>query len=448
MSPITNDATITVSTLNRMAKSILEGNFPSILVEGEISNFVRPASGHWYFTLKDRSAQVRCAMFAGRNRSVKFRPENGNQILLKGKLSIYEGRGDFQLIVDGIEEAGDGALRRAFEELKARLDEEGLFQARHKKTLSSSNGHLGVITSSTGAAFQDVLSVLQRRFPAMKITLIPVAVQGKTAPGEIVEALKLANRCGEKLGIDALILGRGGGSLEDLQAFNDERVARAVFASELPVVSAVGHEIDFTICDFVADLRAPTPSAAAELLSPDQEELLLQIAGTDAQLLSLMRQKINHSSQQLLFLKNRIKHPRRSLEEQAQTLDRLESRAQRALHNSLQRRQTNVVTLAQKLRSASPRQRLDSLRSQNLQLGHRLQRSQLSRLKEKSAVLAELSRGLNSVSPLSTLARGYSISYKDNDQVIRSAGELKKGDSIRSQFNEGAVVSVVQRVED
>ena len=261
---------LSVSSLNQMAKSLLEGHFSQVAVEGEISNFANPASGHWYFTLKDQKSQLRCAMFAGRNRLVPFNPKNGDQLIVRGQLSIYPNRGDYQLIVSQMEEAGDGALRRAFEELKQRLRAEGLFDQRHKQEIMEGYHHVGLITSAAGAAICDMVSVFGRRFPATRLTVFPVAVQGAEAPGEISSALALANALTDELGLQALIVGRGGGSLEDLQAFNVESVARAIFASELPIVSAVGHEIDFTIADLVADLRAPTPSAAAELLSPDQ----------------------------------------------------------------------------------------------------------------------------------------------------------------------------------
>ncbi|MGY8786105.1 MAG: exodeoxyribonuclease VII large subunit, partial [Pseudomonadales bacterium] len=274
---------LSVSGLNSMARSLLESNFPAVIVEGEISNLAVPSSGHWYLTLKDKSSQIRCAMFVNRNRMVRFKPENGKQIIVRGRLSIYEGRGDYQLILDGMEEAGDGALQRAFEQLKRKLHDEGLFADENKQQMQSHYQHIGVITSATGAAVQDILSVFARRFPATRITLLPVVVQGAGAANEIVNAIERANALAEKLGLQALIVGRGGGSLEDLQAFNEEPLARAISASELPICSAVGHEVDFTIADFVADLRAPTPSAAAELLSPNQEDYFDLLFSTSAQ---------------------------------------------------------------------------------------------------------------------------------------------------------------------
>jgi exodeoxyribonuclease VII large subunit len=265
MSNLSNRDVLSVSDLTRSARMLLEEEFPNVFVEGEISNFSKPASGHWYFTLKDDKSQLRCAMFRNKNSRLRFVPRNGLQVIVRGKISLYEGRGDFQMIAEHMEEAGDGALRRAFEKLKAQLDREGLFDPAAKQPVPNLPNHLAVITSPTGAAIRDVLHVFERRFPALKVTIIPVPVQGDEAIPRIVEAIDLANRYSD-LPFDAILLTRGGGSLEDLWAFNTEPVARAIFNSALPIVSAVGHEIDITIADFVADLRAPTPSAAAELL--------------------------------------------------------------------------------------------------------------------------------------------------------------------------------------
>ena len=276
---ISGKTVLSVTSLNRMAKSLLEDHFPSVIVEGEISNLATPASGHWYLTLKDKTSQIRCAMFVNRNRLVRFKPQNGKQIIVRGRLSIYEGRGDYQLIADSMEDSGDGALRLAFEALKSKLQAIGLFDQNAKQEVLSCYNHVGVVTSPTGAAIQDIVSVFKRRFPATLITLFPVSVQGVEAKQDIVNAIETANRLRKTLGMQALIVSRGGGSLEDLQAFNEEDLAQAIFASDLPVISAVGHETDFTIADFVADLRAPTPSAAAEQLSPSQFEYLEILEG-------------------------------------------------------------------------------------------------------------------------------------------------------------------------
>ncbi len=446
--PENDENILSVSSLNRMAKSILESNFPAVIVEGEISNLAQPASGHWYLTLKDKSSQIRCAMFAGRNRSVGFRPENGNQVIIKGKLSIYEGRGDYQLIVDSMEEAGDGALRRAFEELKARLAAEGLFDETKKKEVHSRYRHIGVITSPTGAAIQDILSVMGRRFPATRITVLPVSVQGKDAAAEIVNAIRVANQQQQKLGIEALIVGRGGGSLEDLQAFNEESVARAIFASDLPVCSAVGHEIDFSIADFVADLRAPTPSAAAELMSPDQQDYAEAFDAYTFQLGSIIRKFIEQGRQQLLWLVKQLKHPDRRLQEQAQNLDQLELRMRRALDNKLAMQRSELNQLQRSLMASSPAQRLQKSQLQLSNAQNRLLRSTRVFIQNRQSSLAALGRSLDTVSPLSTLARGYSISYDESGKVIRKADDVKIGSKLLTRLDKGSVRSTVTELAD
>ena len=441
-----SDNVLSVSSLNRMARSLLESHFPAVIVEGEISNLAVPASGHWYLTLKDKSSQIRCAMFVNRNRMVRFKPENGNQVIVRGRLSIYEGRGDYQLILDGMEEAGDGALQRAFEELKAKLLAEGLFAEEHKQPMLGRYQHIGVITSATGAAVQDILSVFARRFPATEITLLPVAVQGKEAAAEIVEALKRANKLATKLGLEALIVGRGGGSLEDLQAFNDERVARAIFASELPICSAAGHEIDFTIADFVADLRAPTPSAAAEQLSPDQYEYVELFNGYAKQLHNSIRSALKQGLQQLNWLARQLKHPDRRLQEQAQNLDRLEIRIRRTMENNIATHKAVVTQARRSLMANSPKQLLER-NTMRLTAGrNRLDQSLRARLAANHSSLSSLSRSLNSVSPLNTLARGYSITYDSSSRVIRSSDDVEVGEAISTRLGDGEIVSTVSKV--
>tara|TARA_B110000858_G_scaffold196741_1_gene256289 strand:+ start:3843 stop:5249 length:1407 start_codon:yes stop_codon:yes gene_type:complete len=437
---------LSVSSLNNMARSLLESNFPAVIVEGEISNLAVPSSGHWYLTLKDKSSQIRCAMFVNRNRMVRFKPENGKQIIVRGRLSIYEGRGDYQLILDGMEEAGDGALQRAFEQLKQKLQNEGLFADENKQEMQGRYQHIGVITSATGAALHDILSVFARRFPATRITLLPVAVQGNAAADEIVCAIESANKLAEKLGLEALIVGRGGGSLEDLQAFNEERVARAIFASELPVCSAVGHEVDFSIADFVADLRAPTPSAAAELLSPDQEEYFELLYVYDTQFKNAIRSAIKQGRQQLTWIAKQLKHPDRRLQEQAQNLDRLDIRLRKAMHSNLAAQSTELAQMQRSLVANSPKQLLERNRIR-LAAGHgSLNQSIRSLLASRRSSLEALSRSLNSVSPLSTLGRGYSITVDSSSKVVRSANDVKVGESITSRLNEGEIISTVSAV--
>jgi len=440
------DNILSVSSLNKMARSLLESNFPAVIVEGEISNLAIPSSGHWYLTLKDKSSQIRCAMFVNRNRMVRFKPENGQQITVRGRLSIYEGRGDYQLILDGMEEAGDGALQRAFEQLKRKLFEEGLFADQHKREMHSRYRHIGVITSATGAAVQDVLSVFARRFPATRITLLPVAVQGKGAADEIVNAIQVANKLAGKLGLQALIVGRGGGSLEDLQAFNEERLARCIYASELPICSAVGHEVDFTIADFVADLRAPTPSAAAELLSPNQEDYFELLQSYAVQFSNAIKQAINQQGQRLTWLARQLKHPDRRLQEQSQHLDRLDIRLRRAMGSEITAQAAELSQLQRSLLANSPKQLLE--RNQIRLAAGRGRLNQLLRsvLAVHGSKLQSLSRSLNSVSPLNTLARGYSITVDSSSNVIRRATDVAIGTSITSRLGEGEITSTVSAI--
>ena len=437
---------LSVSGLNSMARSLLESNFPAVIVEGEISNLAVPSSGHWYLTLKDKSSQIRCAMFVNRNRMVRFKPENGKQIIVRGRLSIYEGRGDYQLILDGMEEAGDGALQRAFEQLKRKLHDEGLFADENKQQMQSHYQHIGVITSATGAAVQDILSVFARRFPATRITLLPVVVQGAGAADEIVNAIERANMLAEKLGLQALIVGRGGGSLEDLQAFNEEPLARAIFASELPICSAVGHEVDFTIADFVADLRAPTPSAAAELLSPNQEDYFEQLFSTSAQFKSAISLAIKQGRQQLTWIAKQLKHPDRRLQEQAQNLDRLDIRLRRAMSNNIASQRAELTQMQRTLSANSPKQLLERNKLRLAAGRGRLDQSLRSVLASRRSSLQTLSRSLNSVSPLSTLARGYSITLDSSANVVRSTEDVKVGATITSRLSEGEIVSTISAI--
>ena len=440
--PPTRDV-LSVTSLNRMARSLLENHFGNVTVEGEISNLSTPSSGHWYFTLKDEGSQIRCAMFRNSNMSVRFRPRDGMQIIVRGRLSIYEGRGDYQLIANSLEEAGDGALRRRFEMLKQKLSEEGLFANERKRAMPEHVRHIGVVTSATGAVIRDIVSVLGRRFPAIKISLLPVPVQGVEAVAAIVKAIGLANRRSSELGIDVLIVGRGGGSLEDLQAFNEEAVARAIFDSKLPIVSAVGHETDFTIADLVADLRAPTPSAAAELLSPDQDEMLSIFDGFQQLFGKLIKERLQRSSQQLVWLLKQLKHPGRRLQEHAQTLDMLEGRLLRATRQHLSGTSRDLQELERRLQVRSPAhtlQQLDIGLETNLQ---RLGRATLQRLARHQAQLAQLARSLDGVSPLNTLQRGYSISFDAKGQVIRSLRAVQVGDTLTTRLADGSINSVV-----
>jgi len=438
-----------VSDLNREARYLLEENFPSVLVEGELSNIAMPASGHWYFTLKDESAQVRCAMFKGRNQFVKIKPKEGMQIQLKAKLSLYEGRGDYQLIVESIRPLGEGALRIAFEALKNKLHGEGLFNAECKQDLPSLPKLIGVITSPTGAAIRDIISVLKRRFPSIPVTILPVSVQGSEAAPAMVKAIKLANKkqgCLQEL--DVLIIGRGGGSLEDLWAFNDEKLARAIFDSELPIVSAVGHEVDFTIADFVADVRAATPSAAAELLSPDQEEIMAIYAAYQLQLSNIIRYKISQLKQTLRGFRKQVKHPGKRLQEQAQKLDGLELKMRREFHFYISQRKNSVREIIHGLIRCSPINLIREQRQNNYYLYTSLHKATLQLLQNTRLYLADLSRALNNLSPLNILSRGYSMTYDKSEKLITNNNQIKSGDKLRTRLHKGEIISTVDQVID
>lgn len=441
---------LTVSQLNRQARTLLESHFDYVWVEGEVSNFTVPSSGHWYFSLKDGKAQVRCAMFRNRNQRLRIAPASGDHIRLRCRVSLYEGRGEFQLIVEHLEPAGAGALQAAFEQLKARLLAEGLFDPERKKPLPASVSHLAVITSPTGAAIHDILTVLRRRSPGIEVSLLPVAVQGEGAAAEIAAAIERANRWHRegKVQFDALLVGRGGGSLEDLWAFNEEIVARAIAASELPVVAAVGHEVDFSIADMVADQRAPTPSAAAEMLSPDQREWQQRLQAMESTLVRLIRRKLNDTRVQLAHLQQRLKHPGAQLREQSQRLDDLEQRLIQAQKNLLQRRRGELALLESRLRAHSP---LPYLRQQQLdleRLRQRLSAAMQQKLQHAGKRLGHLAQMLDSLSPLNTLQRGYAIVTDREGKVISRSDAVEVGDEVSARLASGVLgLTVKTRAE-
>jgi exodeoxyribonuclease VII large subunit len=429
-----------VSQLNRSVRHLIETQLPLLWVEGEISNFARPASGHWYLTLKDDQAQVRCAMFRNSNQRVGFKPANGTQVLVRCRAGLYEGRGEYQLVIEHMEEAGFGALQRQFEQLKQQLSDEGLFDNQHKKPMPDSVSHIGVITSATGAAVKDVLSVLERRFPSIKVSIFPTAVQGDQAAKQIVEAIANANQLGQ---CDALIVGRGGGSLEDLWPFNEEVVARAIFASAIPIVSAVGHEVDFTIADFVADLRAPTPSAAAELLSPDGEDILNQFEGFEILLTEAMGRKIQQLGQRADYLKKRLRHPGHKLQEQSQHLDHLDIRLRRAINSRLEQQRQRMNLVQSQLARVHPGEAIDSYHQLVARYVKQMSRSVKQQLEVRRSRTRQAMHLLDTVSPLKTLGRGYSIIRDADDAVIRSVAAVAEGDVLRGQLEDGEVVFAV-----
>jgi len=436
-----------VARLNREARDLLETGFQRLWVEGEISNLARPASGHLYFTLKDARAQVSCALFRNRAIRLNFAPENGTQVLIQAQVSLYEARGNYQLIVNHMEEAGDGELRRAFEQLKNQLHKEGLFDTEHKRALPGLPRCIGVITSPSGAAIRDVLTVLKRRFPAIPVIIYPTQVQGEGAARQIVGAIHAAETRAE---CDVLLLTRGGGSLEDLWPFNEETVARAIHACKLPLVSAVGHEIDFVISDFVADQRAATPSAAAELLSPDQNELASLVRHLESRMRTHARQYLKSFGDQLSWLVKRIAqiHPGRQLQQQAQRLDELEARLGRAREFLAARQKARLDALRGRLSGCSPQQQLQRLTNQAAQLAQRLEYCINTQLSHHGEKLAVLSRALDAISPLATLQRGYSITLQQADgSVVHSAQQVRSGDTLETRLARGRILSKVTGVD-
>ncbi|PCJ29249.1 MAG: exodeoxyribonuclease VII large subunit [Gammaproteobacteria bacterium] len=474
-----------VSRLVREARGALEGAFSLTWVEGEISNLAMPASGHIYFTLKDEAAQVRCAMFKMRNRQLRFTPKNGMQVLLRVRVTLYEGRGEFQLVVEHMEEAGSGALQHAYEALKHRLGEEGLFSQDHKKQLTLLPKCIGVVSSPDGAAVHDILTVLRRRFPAANVILYPVAVQGVDSAQQITRSINLANQRQE---CETLIISRGGGSLEDLWSFNDEAVARAIFASTIPVISAVGHEVDFTIADFVADVRAPTPSAAAEIAVPEVAELMGKTQAIGRRLHMLMAHRLQSERHYLNNLQQRLPSPLQTIKQKMQNLEQLTQRLNRSSSHNLNNKrqqldywsvrlkhpqaqiknnQYQLANLAARLQT-SVKSTLDSAISRQLKLQQRLQLvSPHSFIKQQQQNIEHIETQLNQsimqiigrhqgqldkllntlavVSPLNTLKRGYSITTQaDSGRVVSDIDEVEVGQTIAVQLEHGQLKCEVQ----
>ena len=445
MSAPASSLIFTVSRLNQQVRELLESEMGQIWLTGEISNFSQPASGHWYFTLKDDRAQVRCAMFRNGNRRVTFAPRNGQQVLVRASLTLYEPRGDYQLIAESMQPAGDGLLQQQFEQLKQRLSAEGLFDQIHKQPLPSPSRRVGVITSASGAALHDILNVLRRRDPSLPVVIYPTPVQGQDAPAQIVRAIETANRRRE---CDVLIVGRGGGSLEDLWSFNDERVARAIFASILPVVSAVGHETDVTIADFVADLRAPTPSAAAELVSRNQLELVRRLQSQQQRLEMAMDYYLAQRQQIFTRLQHRLQqqHPHLRLARQQTTLVKLRRRLDDGVQAQLRLAQRRHERVQQRLGQQSPLPRIGRVQQQLQALHYQLQQAMTRRLNQQQQKFGMLCSRLEGVSPLNTLARGFSVTTGADGALIKRTGQLQPGDALTTRLQDGWVDSQVVRI--
>ena len=443
--PLPERDIFTVSRLNREARELLERGLGSVWLEGEVSNLSRPASGHWYFSLKDAAAQVRCCMFRSRNHLVRIPIADGAKVVARGRVSLYEARGEFQVVVEHIEEAGEGLLRRRFEELKRRLAAEGLFDASHRKALPALPRRIGVITSPTGAALRDILHVLGRRFPAVPVLIYPVAVQGMFAAGEIVDALRLASRRGE---CDVLMLARGGGSLEDLQAFNDEAVARAVHACPIPIVSGIGHETDFTIADFVADERAPTPSGAAERVVPDCAEWLRSIAGVERRSTRAVRRRLQELGTLLRFSTQSLAraHPGARLRQHAQRLDELDLRLTRTVRATLARSRVRTEQARALLQRSSPALRLRALRLRHAVAARALGAAGRRSLLTARGRLESAIRTLQATGPQATLARGYAIVMTEGGHVLRDATEASAGATLDVRLWRGSLTTTVTAV--
>ncbi|MFT4994856.1 MAG: exodeoxyribonuclease VII large subunit [Paraglaciecola sp.] len=441
--PSTTRNIFTVSKLNGLARSVLEREIGQIWLSAEISNFVAASSGHWYFTLKDSRAQVKAAMFKGANRRIPQKPKEGDKVLVRANLSLYEARGDYQLIVEHLEPEGEGQLKQQFELLKLKLAAEGLFAQQYKQALPETILRVGIITSATGAALHDILTVMKRRNPAIQALIYPTQVQGDTASTQICKAIRVANNRNE---VDVLLVGRGGGSLEDLWCFNQEDVARAIFASTLPIVSAVGHEIDVTIADFVADIRAPTPSAAAELVSRDQSELFNALKYLQEKLQKLMLNSLKEADyqQQVTAQKLQQQHPRHQLQQQFQNVDRLHTSLKNSFERRLHLAKNTREQLVNRLHILSPKHLLLEQQQKAQTLQTRLEQSVQQLLNGKQLTLATHAHLLDTVSPLGTLSRGYSISFKQGE-IVKSAKQLSKGDQLVSRFVDGEVVSEVLR---
>ncbi|AUU92297.1 MULTISPECIES: exodeoxyribonuclease VII large subunit [Enterobacteriaceae] len=446
MSSLQSPAIFTVTRLNQTVRSLLEREMGQVWITGEISNFTQPASGHWYFTLKDDTAQVRGAMFRNSNRRVTFRPQHGQQVLVRASVTLYDPRGDYQIIVESMQPAGEGLLQQKYEQLKAALSAEGLFDQQFKQPLPTPAHCIGVITSKTGAALHDILHVLRRRDPSLPVVIYPTAVQGDDAPGQIVRAIELANARQE---CDVLIVGRGGGSLEDLWSFNDERVARAIFASRIPVVSAVGHETDVTIADFVADLRAPTPSAAAEIVSRNQTELLRQIQSAQQRLEMAMDFFIANRTRRFTQLNHRLQqqHPQLRLARQQTVLEKLRQRMRVALDSQLKQASQRQRRVAQRLNQQNPQPRIWRAQTRIQQLEYRLAESLRAQLSVTRERFGKAVTHLEAVSPLSTLARGYSVTTAADGKVLKQAKQVKTGDTLTTRLADGWVESEVKSVQ-
>ncbi len=439
----TNRTILNVSELNAEVSLLLKQGFPLLWVEGEISNFSRPASGHFYFSLKDSNAQIRCAMFRNRNMHIDVKPENGLKVLVRGRVGLYEARGEFQLIAEHMEDAGAGLLQKQFEELKAKLAAKGWFDALFKKEIPKFPQQIGIISSPTGAALRDILNVLKRRCPQIPLLIYPVAVQGAKAASALETAVRQANM---DKSCDVLIIARGGGSIEDLAAFNDENLARALHETAIPVVSGIGHEIDFTIADFIADKRAPTPSAAAELVSPDSSQLRDNLQYLEQKMHRVMQLVLKQKNEKFIWLSKRLqqKKPSYPLQQQSQRLDELQMRLKQQMQQLLMSKSRAAESLAKQLQANSPHQLITAKQQKLAQMTTLLQHAIKAKVNHKKSTLALQLAKLDAISPLKTLERGYAIVRDESKQcVISSASQVKAGERLNIKVKDGEIISEV-----
>jgi exodeoxyribonuclease VII large subunit len=437
---------LSVSELTALVRDLLEDAFPLLWVEAEISNLSRPASGHLYFSLKDERAQVRCALFRNRGRYLRFAPENGMRVKVRAQVGLYAARGDFQLVIEHMEQAGDGDLQRAFERLTAKLRQEGLFDPERKRTVPRFPRRVGVISSVSGAALRDILDVLGRRFPALPVLVYPVAVQGPESAKDIVRALTAAGSDGR---CDTLILARGGGAMEDLQAFNEESVARAIAACPVPLVTGVGHETDTTIADFAADLRAPTPSAAAELVAPSAEALRQHLDNIEQRQRRHIRARLQQTVQSVDWLERRLisQEPARQLAQRRRQLVHAGARLAYGLERQLRMYKSCIDALGTRLMTCPPRQRLSDMRVRTTHLRDRIESVTRRQLTDRQARLALAGRALNAVSPLATLDRGYAIlRHAEGDQLVTRAAQVSPGQDVIAKLSDGELLCRVEEV--
>ena len=436
-------AVLTVSELNRHAKAVLEQTFPLLWVGGEISNFTRATSGHWYFTLKDGQAQVRCAMFRHKSQYIDFKPENGMHVEVRALVTLYEARGEYQLSVESMRRAGLGALFAAFEKLKAKLAEEGLFEELRKQSLPAFPRRIGIVTSPAAAALRDVLTTLRRRMPNIPVVLYPTPVQGEGAGQKIAQALQLADSRNE---CDVLILCRGGGSIEDLWAFNEEVVARAIAASTIPVVSGVGHETDVTIADFVADRRAATPTAAAELATPHRADLRQRLDALQARLSRQTARDLEQRMQHVDYLARRLVHPGTRIEAQLQHLNHLRQRQQQAASRLLEQQEWRVQRLANRLANNAPAPQM--LLARQLQLGQRLELAMGQLLQHHQATLQRFAASLQHLNPEAVLERGFSMVRSSSGKLVRNSADIALHEELSITFAHGSASASVTHKEE